>query len=162
MKYDLMLENGLLSERKHKLSILASKSFGIACCGVPVILVCTPKQHVWWHSVLFITIIYTRLAAILASFWTTKGSLDSLATKIFLGVYTTVSIVFPIMVFWQYFLFDIYPGYKERLPGKGFIPTWFIMVFDYTWFLCIAILPKFLPNEVLIRRKLELVATVDD
>lgn len=48
------------------------------------------------------------------------------------------------------------------MPGKGFIPAWFMMICDYTWFVCIAILPKFLPNEVLIRRKLELVATVDD
>ena len=86
MKYDLMLENG-----QHKLSILASKLFGIAYCGLPVVLVCTPTQHVWWHTGLFIAIIYTRLAAILASFWTTKGSLDSLANKIFLGTYTYIN-----------------------------------------------------------------------
>ena len=162
MKYDLMLENGLLSERKHKLSTLASKLFGITYCGVPVILVVTPKQHVWWHTVLFIAIIYTRLAAVLASFWTTKGSLDSLANKIFLGTYTVVSIVFPIMIFWQFFLFDIYPGYKEHLPGKGFIPARFMMTFDNIWFLLLALTSKFLPSEVLIRRKLELVSTIDD
>lgn len=162
MKYDLMLENGLLSERKHKLSILASKLYGGAFCFLPVILVCTPKQHVWWHTGLFTTVIYTRLAAVLASFWTTKGSLDSLANKIFLGTYTVISIVGPIMALWQYFLFDIYPGYKARVPGKGFIPAWFLMICDYTWFVCSTTLPKFLPNEVLIRRKLELVATVDN
>jgi len=53
MKYDLMLENGLLSERKHKLSILASKLLGIAYCVLPVVLVCTPKQHPWWHTGFF-------------------------------------------------------------------------------------------------------------
>ncbi|GFH43941.1 hypothetical protein CTEN210_00415 [Chaetoceros tenuissimus] len=162
MKYDLMLENGLFSERKHKLSVLASKLYGLAYCGLPVVLVCTPKQHVWMHTGLFIAVIYTRLAAVLASFWTTKGSLDSVANKIFVGIYSILSIVGPIIVFWQYFLFDVYPGYKERLPGKGFTPSWLMMTMDYSWFLCVVLLPKFLPNEVLIRRKLELVSTIDE
>ncbi|GFH43918.1 predicted protein [Chaetoceros tenuissimus] len=158
MKYNLMLEKGLLSERKHKLSVLASKLYGVAFCFLPVMLVVTPKQHVWWHTGLFIAIIYTRLAAVLASFWTTKGSLDSFANKIFVGIYTAVSIAFPVMAFWQYFLFDVYPGYKERLPGKGFIPPWFMM----TWFLCIVITSKFLPNDILIRRNLELAARFEE
>lgn len=162
IKYDLMLENGLLSERKHKLSVLVSKLLGVAYCGIPVVLVCTSIQHVWWHTNLFVAVVYTRLAAVLASFWTTKGSLDSRANKIFVGIFTVISLVSPIMVFWQYFLFDVYPGYKERLPGKGFIPAWFVMTCDYTWFLFLAIAPKFLPNEVLIRRKLELVSTIDE
>ena len=118
IKYDLMLENGLLSERKHELSVLASKLFGIAYCGLPVILVCTPKQHVWWHTGLFLGIICTRLAAVLVAFWTTKGSLDSIANKIFLGIYTFASIVLPIMAFWQYslsmYILDTRKDYLEK------------------------------------------------
>jgi uncharacterized membrane protein (GlpM family) len=159
MKYDLMLENRLIRKRKHFFVSLATYLYGIGVTSIPIILVCRPTENVWLHSLIFLYGIVCLFFVVAASFWTSKGSLEPLANKIFFGVYSINAITFPIMVIYSYVLYD---RVGERAPGKGFLPVWLVQSQDLSWFICNALTAKFLPNEVLISRKIALVRGVEE
>lgn len=149
-----MKEKDLISAKEHLYASIATYIYMLSALTSPIILVVTPVDNVWLHSIFFIFLIVGRMIATLATFYTTDGSLDSLANRIYLGFYTFISIVFPLTVVHSYYIYDMY---GERMPGKGFLPTSLVQLLDLSWFFCVAVSHKFTPNEALIHRTIELV-----
>lgn len=130
--------------------------YAIALLMVPVILVCTPLQHPNAHFAVFVNYLYAQLAMISASYWTTKGSLDSFGNKVFYGILLMCSVLASILGIIDFIAFQIHDsseGDKVVIP----VPVWFMKTLDISWFICFAAFPKFLPNDVLIRRKVDIV-----
>ena len=156
LKYDLLLEEKLISHKKHMWAQRVTCWYAIALLLIPVILVCTPLQHVYIHTGIFVNYIYAQLVMVSVSYWTTKGSLDSMGNKVFYGLLLTSSLLFPILVITDCIAFEIHDSSKDDESVVP-VPVWLLKTLDISWFICLAIMPKFLPNDVLIRRKVDIV-----
>ena len=154
IKYDLMLEKGLMKGARHFFATASLYYYGFTIACVPIILVCQPTTNVWLHSLFFLNVILSRAFITIFAFLTSRGSLDSLANKLYLVVYTFVSFMIPILVFYTFILYD---SVGSRAPDSGFLPVWVIKYMDITWFVCLATTAKFLPNDFVVKRDFDLV-----
>ena len=125
-----MLEKELMKSTRDFFALASLYYYGLTISCIPIILVCQPTTNVWLHSVFFLNVIFSCMFITIFEFLISRGSLDSLASKIYLGVYTFVSI------------YDTCAGclhVGERAPGKGYLPVWIIKSMDITWFTCLVL-----------------------
>jgi len=125
------------------------KIFGLASAGFILVFMIPPTQSVYGHSLPFIFFIIGRGMIVLALAFEEWTTIDSKG-RLFFYVYATISLILPVMYLSEYIYFDIY-GEKSPWPGK------ITMAMDYSWFACLALTSKFLPNSMVLHRSFELV-----
>lgn len=124
------------------------KIFGLASAGFILVFMIPPTQSVYGHSLPFIFFIIGRGMIVLALAFEEWTTIDSKG-RLFFYYYATVSVILPVVILSEYAYFDIY-GEKSPWPAK------ITMVIDYSWFVCLALTSKVLPNNIVLNRSFEL------
>ena len=131
----------------------SNKIFGLAAAGFILVFMIPPTQNVYGHSLPFIFYILGRGMVVLALAFEEWEIIDSKG-KLFFYFYATISVIMPVVILSEYAYFDIH-GEKSPWPGK------ITMAIDYSWFACLALTSKFLPNSMVLHRSFELVDADD-
>lgn len=130
--------------------------FVVSSLAQPFLLVFPPAEEnggVYVHTVFFIQYVLVRLFVIAVQFFRNScdGSTDD-ANHITTGqwrwfyVYTISSIAFPAMVFADYIYFDFYK--PATAPEEQILIPWYICnAMDLSWFACLGLSTRFLPNQ---------------
>merc|ERR1712224_144751 len=113
-----------------------------------MVFLISPWESVWIHSGAFMAVVLARLLSVISMYIEHPDEYE-FKDKIYLFFLTVSSISFPILLFTEYAYFDEH-GVKSPMS------PWICGTVDYTWFLCMGLCAKFLPDKVSIYRKYEL------
>lgn len=127
---------------------VANMLYVVSISGVPLIFVITPAVHAKVHTCLFIQLIFFRLVVVAGNFVEAKSSDVTLGSKVFLAIYGVISI-------FLLTCFGISLAWYEK-GGSPVVPPYLTMTADYSWFLCLPLTTRFLPEAPAIRFDLTL------
>eukprot|EP00980_Cylindrotheca_fusiformis_P017094 scaffold5247_cov130-Cylindrotheca_fusiformis.AAC.13 len=131
-------------------------AYALALCGIILILMIPPTdEDVWTHSSFFLFFIVTRFFVV-ASIYRDFPDEFQYQDRVFLTVYGFISLFMPVLIVWQYWWYDFH-DIGNRAP----IHPWILGTIDYSWFLCLAVTAKFLPEETMLVRKVSLGENVE-
>mmetsp|Transcript_17766 Transcript_17766/g.35474 ORF Transcript_17766/g.35474 Transcript_17766/m.35474 type:complete len:764 (-) Transcript_17766:67-2358(-) len=145
----------------------------MACFGLVFII--SPLEGanaVWYHSIPFMQLILVRCIVVVANFVKYRGTGGagpgahiSTGAKVWLAVYSIVSVLYPLMLAIDYVGYDDLcandPQYQCEVTSSSSnnatfsslnkpdptIPWWLTCILDYTWFLCLPLTTKFMPTN---------------
>jgi hypothetical protein len=139
----IQVASGAITSKQARMSRIANLMYFVSTWIFPLTLIIPPvsSASVWAHSLCFIQLIVARLFAVWANF--NEAPLVSTKEKIFMRVYAVVSILFPLCLMVDYIAYD---NGDSKSRQKPLIPTPVTAIFDYTWFICLAVTTKFLPE----------------
>lgn len=125
----------------------------VATLTFPLIFLVSPWDSVWVHSGAFMATVIARYFSVLSMYIEFPEEYE-IKDKVYMFFLTVSSISFPILIIHEYRYFDAH-GIKSPLS------PWICGAADYTWFLCMGISSKFLPDKVSMYRKYELLNPTD-
>lgn len=121
-----------LSKFQKYFSIVSNYLFVFSVSGFLLILLITPFDNVWVHTILFFQLIFFRTFVILANYYEHPNV--NLSYKIYVILYTIISIVGVSIAIANYIHYD--NCIEAGGINCGPLVPWFItMTLDYTWFL---------------------------
>lgn len=126
----------------------SNKMFAFSSAFFILVFMIPPTQNVYGHSLPFIFYILSRGMIVLALAFEEWDTIDGKG-RFFFYFYATISLVLPVVILCEYIYFD-FKTEKSPWPGK------ITMVIDYSWFACLALTSKFLPNGMVLHRSFEL------
>jgi len=128
------------------LMVVTSLSFSL-------VFLVSPWDSVWIHSSAFMAVVIARWFSVVSMYIEFPEEYET-KDKIFMFFFTVSSVSFPILLASEYRYYDAH-GVKSPLS------PWVCGTADYTWFLCMGLSSKFLPDKVSIYRKYELLNPTD-
>lgn len=151
----LLLENNKISQKQSDFAKFSTYWYACAICCVPLIFLISPYDNVWAHGGLWHFFIIGRLLAVCSQYVLFPEEFETM-DKVFLAFYSLVSgLIFAMTVF-------NFTFYSLRGEMTLIYPVPVEVFVDYTWFVCVGLTAKFLPNKTLLSRSLALVAVYDE
>jgi hypothetical protein len=107
-----------------------------------LVFVISPFDSVWPHSLAFLQYVAVRFLVVWANIYEQVAPPKSSIR--FLWVYGFVSLAFPALVIINYLAYEAPPLGGD--PASPLVPYQLSMIFDYTWFACLALTTIFMPR----------------
>eukprot|EP01047_Picozoa_sp_COSAG01_P029334 COSAG01_NODE_2009_length_8658_cov_51.264867_2_plen_801_part_00 len=184
VRSSILRKQGLITRCQQNLSNSLAALYVISVAYFGLVFVISPLEGpnaVWYHSVPFLQYIIVRWVVVVGNFAKYRsvggagpGTAISMGAKMWLVVYSLVSVLYPLALVIDYISYDKNcatnqyecevvagdsPGFSNATaPGlhsslhkpEPAVPWWLSCILDYTWFLCLPLTTKFLPpNESL-------------
>jgi len=137
------LKKWSITKTQYWFSMVASSMFLVSGVCFGAVFMIDPFVSVWCHSLFFIQYMVVRMICVWANMYEQNGT--STSSWIFMVVYGFATILFSGCVIFNFIMYDRHisdPDFKAPYLHWGVTAT-----FDYTWFVCLALTTKFLPDD---------------
>ena len=128
-----------LSRRKVQIIKFCNTLYAVSIMAVPLIFVVTPKVSPSVHTTFFVQLIVCRFVVVAGNFVEVEGIPRE--KWAFLAVYGLVSVLLTASAFINFVTYD------SKNKKKPTVPMALGMIFDYSWFACLAVTGRFLPEQ---------------
>lgn len=131
-----------LTSLQYYFSVSTDALYVVSICVFGLVFVISPFDSIWLHSLAFLQYIAIRFLVVWANIY--EHAAPPKSSIRFLWVYGFVSLAFPALVITNYLTYEAPPFGGD--PASPLVPYQLSMIFDYTWFLCLALTTKFMPR----------------